>query len=208
MAALCCAEPRLISAIDGAPALAFAVWVTGKGGSGMKRSRSVALVMATMASAVQAAPQPPGRIEVAEASIPQLQAALASGAVTSRQLVQAYLARIAAYDSQGPALNSIVTLNPAALAQADALDKERASKGPRGPLHGIPVLIKDNIDTADQMRTSAGSLALAAHKATQDAFIVKKLREAGAVVLGKTNLSEWANFRSTRSTSGWSSPIG
>ena len=149
----------------------------------MKRSRSMALVMATMAPAVQAAPQPPGRIEVAEASIPQLQAALASGALTSRQLVLAYLARIAAYDQIGPSLNSIVTLNPAALAQADALDKERASKGPRGPLHGIPVLVKDNFDTQD-MPTSGGALALATLQPSQDAHQVEKLRSAGAIILG------------------------
>lgn len=165
----------------------------------MKRSRSVALVMATMAPAVQAAPQPPGNIEVAEASIPQLQAALASGAVTSRQLVQAYLARIAAYDSQGPALNSIVTLNPAALAQADALDKERASKGPRGPLHGIPVLVKDNFDTKD-MPTSGGALALATLQPAQDAHQVEKLRSAGAIILGKTAMHELAAGTTTISS--------
>ena len=157
----------------------------------MKRSRSMALVMATMAPAVQAAPQPPGRIEVAEASIPQLQAALASGALTSRQLVLAYLARIAAYDQIGPSLNSIVTLNPAALAQADALDKERASKGPRGPLHGIPVLVKDNFDTLD-MPTSGGALALATLQPSQDAHQVDKLRSAGAIILGKTAMHELA----------------
>jgi Asp-tRNA(Asn)/Glu-tRNA(Gln) amidotransferase A subunit family amidase len=165
----------------------------------MKRSRSVALVMATMAPAVQAAPQPPGNIEVAEASIPQLQAALASGAVTSRQLVQAYLARIAAYDSQGPALNSIVTLNPAALAQADALDKERASKGPRGPLHGIPVLVKDNFDTKD-MPTSGGALALATLQPAQDAHQVARLRSAGAIILGKTAMHELAAGTTTISS--------
>ena len=165
----------------------------------MKRSRSVALVMATMAPAVQAAPQPPGNIEVAEASIPQLQAALASVAVTSRQLVQAYLARIAAYDSQGPALNSIVTLNPAALAQADALDKERASKGPRGPLHGIPVLVKDNFDTKD-MPTSGGALALATLQPAQDAHQVARLRSAGAIILGKTAMHELAAGTTTISS--------
>ncbi|WP_273463771.1 amidase, partial [Sandarakinorhabdus limnophila] len=165
----------------------------------MKRSRSVALVMATMAPAVQAAPQPSGNIEVAEASIPQLQAALASGAVTSRQLVQAYLARIAAYDSQGPALNSIVTLNPAALAQADALDKERASKGPRGPLHGIPVLVKDNFDTKD-MPTAGGALALATLQPAQDAHQLEKLRSAGAIILGKTAMHELAAGTTTISS--------
>lgn len=165
----------------------------------MKRSRSMALVMATMAPAVQAAPQPPGRIEVAEASIPQLQAALASGALTSRQLVLAYLARIAAYDQIGPSLNSIVTLNPAALAQADALDKERASKGPRGPLHGIPVLVKDNFDTKD-MPTSGGALALATLQPSQDAHQVDKLRSAGAIILGKTAMHELAAGTTTISS--------
>lgn len=165
----------------------------------MKRSRSMALVMATMAPAVQAAPQPPGRIEVAEASVPQLQAALASGALTSRQLVLAYLARIAAYDQIGPSLNSIVTLNPAALAQADALDKERASKGPRGPLHGIPVLVKDNFDTLD-MPTSGGALALATLQPSQDAHQVDKLRSAGAIILGKTAMHELAAGTTTISS--------
>ena len=151
-----------------------------------------ALAMGVLAPAVQAAPQafnPP--IEVAEASITQLQAALASGAVTSRQLVDAYSARIAAYDSQGPALNSIVTLNAGALAQADALDRERAANGPRGPLHGIPVLVKDNFDTHD-MPTSAGALALATLQPASDAFQVAKLRAAGAIILGKTAMHELA----------------
>ncbi len=157
----------------------------------MKRSRSMAMAVAAMAAAVQAAPQPPGSIEVAEASIPQLQAALASGAVTSRQLVKAYLARIAAYDQAGPALNSIVTLNPAALAQADALDKERATKGSRGTMHGIPVLVKDNFDTKD-MPTSGGALALATFQPASDAYQVARLRAAGAIILGKTTLHELA----------------
>ncbi|WP_017668469.1 amidase family protein [Sandarakinorhabdus sp. AAP62] len=155
----------------------------------MKRSRSVAMLMAAMAPAALAGPAQ--AIEVTEASIPQLQAALAGGAVTSRQLVQAYLARIAAYDSQGPALNSIVTLNPAALAQADALDKERAAKGPRGPMHGIPVLVKDNFDTKD-MPTSGGTLALATFVPASDAHQVARLRAAGAIILGKTTLHELA----------------
>jgi hypothetical protein len=126
----------------------------------MTCSRGVALAMAIMAPAVQAASRPTTGIEVTEASISELQAALAGGKVTSRQLVSAYRARIAAYDQDGPALNSIVTLNPAALAEADALDRERAAKGPRGPLHGIPVLVKDNFDTRG-MPTSGGALALA-----------------------------------------------
>ncbi|WP_310475058.1 amidase family protein [Sandarakinorhabdus sp.] len=155
----------------------------------MNRSRTVAMMLATIAPATLAAPTQ--AIEVTEASIPQLQTALAGGAVTSRQLVEAYLARIAAYDSQGPALNSIVTLNPAALAQADALDKERAAKGPRSPLHGIPVLVKDNFETKD-MPTSGGALALATVVPAQDAFQVAKLRAAGAIILGKTTMHELA----------------
>ena len=125
---------------------------------------------------------------------------------SARQLTEGYLARIARYDRN--AVNSIIELNPDALAIADALDRERAAGRVRGPLHGIPILIKDNIDTADRMRTSAGSLALAESIAARDAFIVRRLREAGVVLLGKTNLSEWANFRSTHSTSGWSARGG
>jgi amidase len=157
----------------------------------MKRSDGVALVMAAMAPAVQAAPLPTTGIEVTEASIAQLQAALANGRATSRQLVAAYRSRIAAYDQAGPALNSIVTLNPAALAQADALDRERATKGARGPLHGIPVLVKDNFDTKD-MPTSGGTLALATSQSASDAFQVAKLRAAGAIILGKTTMHELA----------------
>ncbi|NWJ40231.1 MAG: amidase [Geothrix sp.] len=140
-----------------------------------------------------------------EASIEYLQAGLAGGRWTSVDLVRRYQARIRALDQSGPKLNSVIELNPEALAIAQALDAERKAGKPRGPLHGIPVLIKDNIDTADRMKTTAGSLALAEAPAPrEDAFIVAKLREAGAVVLGKTNLSEWANLRSTRSSSGWS----
>ena len=131
-----------------------------------------------------------------------------NGQYTSRAITQMYLDRIEAIDKNGPKLNAVIEINPDALTIADAMDQERKDGKIRGPLHGIPVLIKDNIDTADKMSTSAGSLALADNKATQDAFIVKKLRDAGAVILGKTNLSEWANFRSTRSTSGWSSRGG
>jgi Asp-tRNA(Asn)/Glu-tRNA(Gln) amidotransferase A subunit family amidase len=155
----------------------------------MNRSRTLAMILAAMTPALLAAPA--RAIEVTEASIAQLQAALAGGKVTSRQLVQAYLARIAAYDQAGPALNSIVTLNPAALAQADALDKERAAKGPRGPLHGIPVLVKDNFDT-DDMPTSAGALALATLQPASDAYQVARLRSAGAIILGKTTMHELA----------------
>jgi amidase len=142
--------------------------------------------------------------ELDEASITELREGLESGKHTARSLTEKYLARIEAIDRKGPALRSVIELNPDALAIADALDKERKDKGARGPLHGIPVLIKDNIDTADQMATTAGSLAFFGAKPPQDAFLVRKLRKAGVVLLGKTNLSEWANFRCSYSTSGWS----
>jgi amidase len=129
---------------------------------------------------------------------------MASGKATSESLVKLYLERVEEIDRSGPALNSVIQINPDALAIARELDRERKEKGPRGPLHGIPVLIKDNIDTADNMETTAGSLALLGSKPAKDAHVVERLREAGAVILGKTNLSEWANFRSSRSTSGWS----
>ncbi|MHB1094971.1 MAG: amidase [Gemmatimonadaceae bacterium] len=138
-----------------------------------------------------------------ERGVAELQAMMARGELTSRALTERYLQRIAAMDKQGPAINAVIELNPDAAAIADALDIERRNGRVRGPLHGIPVLIKDNIDSADQMRTTAGSLALADSRPLQDAFIVQRLRAAGAVLLGKTNLSEWANYRSTRSTSGW-----
>jgi len=140
-----------------------------------------------------------------EATVEGLQEGLAAGRWTSVELVRRYQARIAALDQAGPKLNSVIELNPEATAIAKALDAERQAGKVRGPLHGIPVLIKDNIDTADRMKTTAGSLALAATPAPkEDAFVARKLREAGAVILGKTNLSEWANLRSTRSSSGWS----
>jgi amidase len=142
--------------------------------------------------------------ELEEVTITELQDAMKSGKYTARSIAEKYLARIDQIDKQGPTLNSIIELNPDALAIADALDKERKDKGPRGPLHGIPVLIKDNIDTADKMMTTAGSLALSGSKPLKDASVAQKLREAGAVILGKTNLSEWANIRSNHSTSGWS----
>src|SRR5207245_8511036 len=123
---------------------------------------------------------------------------------SARSLAEKYLARMQQIDSRGPALNSIIESNPDALTLADALDRERKAKGPRGPLHGIPVLIKDNIGTRDRMTTTAGSLALAGSIPSTDAFVAKRLREAGAIILGKTNLSEWANFRSSHSSSGWS----
>ncbi|ARA92544.1 amidase [Rhodothermaceae bacterium RA] len=156
---------------------------------------------------------PPGRrprpvpvrdFELSEVTIDALQEGMEAGRFTARDVVQHYLDWIADVDRQGPAVNAVIELNPEALEIAAALDEERRASGPRGPLHGIPVLLKDNIDTADRMHTTAGSLALADHVARQDAFVAQRLREAGAVILGKTNLSEWANFRSTRSSSGWS----
>ena len=146
----------------------------------------------------------PAAFPFAELSVVALQSRMTTGALTSRALTAAYLARIDAVDRAGPLLNSVIETNPDALAIADARDAERRAGTVRGPLHGIPVLIKDNIDSADQMQTTAGSLALVGRPALRDAFIVQRLRDAGAVLLGKTNLSEWANFRSTRSTSGWS----
>lgn len=142
--------------------------------------------------------------ELEEVTVAQLSDGLAAGRYTARSLTEAYLARIDALDKRGPAVNAVIEINPDALAIADALDRERREKGPRGPLHGIPVLIKDNIDTADRMKTSAGSLALADAPAPRDSFVARRLRDAGAVIIGKTNLSEWANFRSTHSVSGWS----
>jgi amidase len=160
--------------------------------------------------AVKARARPPAAVtfDVVEASVADLQDAMTKGRLTSRELTALYLARIKAIDKSGPTLNAVIEVNPDALAIADVLDRERKASGPRGPLHGVPVLIKDNIATADNMQTTAGSLALVGVKPPRDAFIVGKLREAGAVILGKTNLSEWANIRSTRSTSGWSSRGG
>jgi len=150
----------------------------------------------------------PYNFELNELTIADLQRKMQSGDLTSRQITELYLKRIVDIDKSGPKINSVIETNPDALDIATTLDKERKEGKIRGPLHGIPVLIKDNINSADKMATSAGSLALADNKASQDAFIVAKLRAAGAVLLGKTNLSEWANFRSTRSSSGWSSRGG
>ena len=148
-----------------------------------------------------------------EYTISQLGEAMARGEMTARGIVEGYLRRITEVDQAGPRLNSVIEVNPDALEIADALDRERRDRGPSGrrslgPLHGIPILIKDNIDTADRMQTTAGSLALAGHVAKEDSTVAAKLRAAGAVILGKTNLSEWANFRSNHSTSGWSSRGG
>ncbi len=149
-------------------------------------------------------PDIPPPFELEEATIAQLQDGMRSGKWTARSLAQAYLARIEGLDGRGPALRSVIETNPEALAIADRLDAERRAGRVRGSLHGIPILIKDNIATADRMLTSAGSLALTAAPAPRDAFVARRLRDAGAVIIGKTNLSEWANFRSTRSSSGWS----
>jgi amidase len=145
---------------------------------------------------------------VEEMTILELQEKMDLGQLTARAITERYLERIEALDKQGPGINAILELNPDALAISDALDLEREEKGPRGPLHGIPVTLKDNIDTADRMMTTAGSLALVGLTPAQDAYLVHRLRGAGAVILGKTNLSEWANFRSRQSTSGWSSRGG
>jgi len=147
-------------------------------------------------------------VDYREYDIDSLQELMQKGELSSRQLTQYYLDRIEAIDRNGPALNSIIEINPQAIEIAAALDAERQASGPRGPMHGIPVVLKANIDTADQMETTAGSLALKGHIPPADAFIVKKLREAGAVILAKANLSEWANFRSDWSSSGWSSVGG
>lgn len=150
----------------------------------------------------------PAAFPWANLSLRELQAALTAGKVTSRALCEQYLARIEALNAKGPELRAILETNPDALQLADALDQERRDTGPRGPLHGLPLVLKDNLDTGDAMETTAGSLALLGTKARQDAFVVKKLREAGAVLLAKANLSEWANLRSSRPTSGWSARGG
>lgn len=151
---------------------------------------------------------PPKPFALSEVSLDELRQQLQSGRTTSRVLCQQYLARIAEIDHAGPGLRAVLEPNPDALAIADALDKERKAGKVRGPLHGIPILLKDNIDTGDKMQTTAGALALVGNHATRDAFVAQRLRAAGAIILGKTNLSEWANFRSSHSVSGWSSRGG
>jgi amidase len=163
-------------------------------------------------SAAAPRPKPPapivsataGKFEFEEATIAQLQEGLRSGEFTAHSLVEKYLQRIDEIDKRGPAINSVIEVNPDALAIAATLDRERKAGHVRGLLHGIPILIKDNLDTADRMMTTAGSLAMVGARPAQDAFIVSRLRAAGAVIIGKTNLSEWANFRSSHSSSGWS----
>jgi len=159
-----------------------------------------------VASATRPAPlaaRPPAP-ELEEATIASLQAAMTRGDQSARSIAEGYLARIAALDKSGPQINSVIEVNSEALQLADALDRERKERGARGPLHGIPILLKDNIDTGDRMQTTAGSLALVGAPAPRDAFVAERLRRAGALILGKTNLTEWANFRSTHATSGWS----
>ncbi len=151
---------------------------------------------------------PPDNFELNEATIDQLQQFMQSGKYTARRITEMYLKRIEAIDKNGPKLNAVIELNPDALSIADAMDAERKAGKLRSLMHGIPVLIKDNINTGDKMMTTAGASALEGHHASQDAFIIQQLRASGAVLLGKTNLSEWANFRSTYSTSGWSSRGG
>ena len=146
----------------------------------------------------------PASFELDEATIADLQSGMSSGKYTAHSLARKYLDRVDDIDKHGPAINSIIELNPDGLAIAAEMDKERKAGRVRGPLHGIPLLIKDNIDTHDRMTTTAGSLALAGSIPLQDSTVAKKLRDAGAVILGKTNLSEWANFRSSHSSSGWS----
>jgi len=145
-----------------------------------------------------------GSFELDEMTVAQLQEGMDAGRFTAHSITEKYLARIESIDKHGPAINSIIEVNPDALSIAKTLDKERKQKHIRGPLHGIPVLIKDNIDTSDRMMTTAGSLALVGAKPPRDSTVAQKLREAGAVILGKTNLSEWANIRSNQSSSGWS----
>jgi amidase len=171
----------------------------------LRRPAAAVLAATLLLPLLAAVGTPQGRgVSLEEATIADLQRRMEEGTASSRSLVEQYLARIEAFDRQGPELRSVLEVNPDAPAIADRLDAERRRRGPRGPLHGIPILIKDNIATADRMTTTAGSLALAGSIPSKDAFIVERLREAGAVILGKTNLSEWANFRSTRSLNGWS----
>src|SRR6266404_5911382 len=174
---------------------------------GLSGAALISHIVVPRAVASPASNQPHFRIKAfafEEATIPRVQELMKSGKASALGLTKRYLARIEEIDRRGPRLNSVLEINPEALSIASALDEERKNKGPRGPLHGIPVLIKDNIDTHDRMTTTAGSQALQGSIPPRDSFVAQKLREAGAVILAKTNLSEWANFRSTHSTSGWS----
>jgi amidase len=174
--------------------------------AGAAAARAARAASSAETAAVQ--PEAAPSFDFDEATIADLQRRMAAGELTARRLAEAYLARIGALDRQGPELRSVIETNPEALAVADVLDAERRAKGPRGPLHGIPVLVKDNVDTADRMTTTAGSLVLEGSTPPRDSHVAARLREAGAVILGKANLSEWANFRSTRSVSGWSARGG
>jgi amidase len=167
---------------------------------------AAALVVPAIVRAAGPTPAEPAQqaFELEEITVANLQQRLQSGELTARSLTEKYLARIDELDKRGPRLNAVIELNPDALSIADSLDAERKTKGARGPLHGIPILLKDNIGTADRMSTTAGSLALAGYTPAVDAGVARRLRGAGAVILGKTNLSEWANFRSSHSSSGWS----
>jgi amidase len=172
----------------------------------MKRRQFLQTTAATYIAAIAnpiSMASPPA-FELEELTIADLRQGLQSGKYTSRELVEKYSDRITDIDKKGPGLYSVIEMNPDAERIAVALDRERKEKGPRSPLHGIPILVKDNIDTQDRMMTTAGSLALVGAKPQRDAFVAQRLREAGAVILGKTNLSEWANFRSSKSSSGWS----
>ena len=165
-------------------------------------------VAASTPSAPDCAAPPLVPFDLEEVTVAELQAGMAAGRYTARGVTQRYLERIAAMDRAGVRLQAIIETNPDALSQAEELDRERAAKGPRGPLHGIPVLLKDNIDTADRMTTTAGSLALEGSIAPRDSHVAERLRAAGAVLLAKANMSEWANIRSSRSSSGWSARGG
>ncbi|MBV9155501.1 MAG: amidase [Acidobacteriaceae bacterium] len=172
----------------------------------MNRRTFLTATAGAIAATAQARDQPsePSGFELDEVTVSDLQNRLREGSLSIERITQTYLARIDRLDRHGPTLRSVIEINPDALAIARDLDTEYKAKGPRSPLHGIPVVIKDNIDTADKMQTTAGSLALLGSPAPRDSWVAQKLRAAGAVILGKTNLSEWANFRSTHSTSGWS----
>jgi amidase len=177
--------------------------------SGLVGALAAAVAPAVRVEVIEARERPSSLPEVPpfdleEITIAELQEGMKSGKYTARGITEKYLARIDAVDKRGPAVNSVIEVNPDALALAEDSDKERKQKGARGPLHGIPVLIKDNIDTADKMMTTAGSLALVGSKPPKDSMVAQKLREAGAIIIGKTNLSEWANIRSRHSSSGWS----
>jgi amidase len=180
--------------------------------SSLATTLAAGLVAAVLAAGLAAkSRQPPAQapvFDLDEATFPVLQARMASGKDTARSLAEKYLSRIEAIDRSGPTLHAVIEVNPDALGIADQRDAERRQGRVRGPLHGVPVVIKDNVATGDRMLTTAGSLALAGGPAPKDAFLVERLRTAGAVILGKTNLSEWANFRSTHSSSGWSARGG